>query len=197
MGIRQILDKINFEGIDPREKNELLAFMDSTEHANGLINSWVRPGEHRIGAHGLSGNPFMGATNMATSSAQTIANVTETPIAWGRVLKQGEIKINTARILLPTQNTLYGIMGRVSFRANSTGYRSVTLQFYDESDVNLWGETLAGLPAMTESLTVPFATGVWAPAASYFKVNVIQNSGGDLIVDYADCTVFTVNTERK
>lgn len=135
--------------------------------------------------------------------AQTIPNNTETQIM-GQDVNNEEVpskfflpRVGSKKkidILGDGRTRLVGLMGKITWEQNSTGRRALHINYYDDADALIAGNTLHSMaPETTNDTTLPFASSFILkdyPGTQYISFTVIQTSGGDLDVQYFSAVLF-------
>lgn len=127
----------------------------------------------------------------------SVPNNTETPISYtrntpstsltwdaGDALTTGKVSIHESDVSVK----VIGIIGMVEWANNGAGRRAVTTNLYDENDVFVAGVTLSSTPPTGVDVdTLHYCGYVHLPGtlgAAYLKMNVFQNSGGALNMNF-------------
>lgn len=89
-----------------------------------------------------------------------------------------------------------GLGGRAKWASNASGYRAILGQFYNNAGVSLGSNEFSKLPPVNGDTTItPFFFGDLlsaSPDIAYFRVKVIQNSGGALDLTNFQMTLFNI-----
>ena len=137
---------------------------------------------------------FVGVS-LVKSAVQAVANATDTAITWNTedydTNAFHDPTTNTDRITIPAgKGGYYLIEARVSFAANATGIRSVTVKKNGTTvvvgaDLNNQGSSASAVLIQSRVIS--------AAVADYFHLNAYQTSGGSLNTDNtAGYTFFTM-----
>ena len=130
---------------------------------------------------------------------QVIPNNTTTPVNFDTV--QGHPNSlrwdenDPTKIFSLDTSKKYAFIGSVQWEAHATGRRGIHIEAFNKDGVSQWGQTLHSLkPTGTNSDTMPFASGLvgFTFESAYFKVTVVQTSGGALDLEELHCTIFEV-----
>jgi hypothetical protein len=139
-------------------------------------------------------NSFVGVS-LVKSAVQAVANATDTLITWNTedfdTSAFHDPTTNTDRITIPAGKAgYYLIEARVSFAANATGIRSVSVKkngatIVVGADLNNQGSSASSVLIHSRVIS--------AAVADYFNLNAYQTSGGSLNTDNtAGYTFFTM-----
>lgn len=110
----------------------------------------------------------------------------DTSLTWdgGDALTTGKVSIHEFDVSVK----VIGIIGGVEWANNASGRRAVTVNLYDDADVFLAGVTLASIPPTGVDVdTLPYCGLIHLPTTlgvAYLKMNVFQNSGGALNMNF-------------
>jgi hypothetical protein len=148
------------------------------------VPSWATPAT----------SSFVGVS-LVKSAVQAVANATDTAITWNTedydTSAFHDTTTNTDRITIPAGKAgYYLIEARVSFAANATGIRSVTVKKNGSTavcgaDLNNQGSSASAVLIQSRVIS--------AAVADYFHLNAYQTSGGSLNTDNAaGYTFFTM-----
>ena len=137
---------------------------------------------------------FVGVS-LVKSAVQAVANATDTAITWNTedydTSAFHDNSTNTDRITIPAGKAgYYLIEARVSFAANATGIRSVTVKKNGSTAVS--GADLNNQGSSASAVLIQSRV-IYAAVADYFHLNAYQTSGGSLNTDNgAGYTFFTM-----
>jgi hypothetical protein len=136
----------------------------------------------------------------------SVPNNTETAVAYTRYTSATSLVHDTPETLttgkigigqkFDVSVKIIGVVGGVEWANNANGRRAVTVNLYDEADVFLAGVTLASTPPTGVDVdTLPYAGVIHLPGtlgAVSLKMNVFQNSGGALNMNFFRVAFFAV-----
>lgn len=186
---REIAQKIaTASNLGVQEAELFSQFMNRLEAIDSVVNKWIQPGTDKITPGALAYSPYISATFLSRLS-QTIPNNTMTPIDFVEPGVFGDFPYEaaTTSIVLPGSNFTMFFAGQMTWATNTTGYRGISIAFYDEDDTYLYGHTAqANDASATAPDTFSFFHPIWIPneyggqGISRAKIEVVQTSGGDL-----------------
>jgi hypothetical protein len=202
-----IFDKMaNNIPLSETEKRNLERFAIQSDKSNSVIDFWLQNGstspnfgEIRA-TTGLFDVAPLDALSMQFESSLSVPHNTETSIPWEtttigtRILSLDED--NPDRIKVHYEGRTLGVIGSTEWANNGAGRRAIHLNAYNKDDTLLYGYTLHSMkPTGVDIDTLPFASFIKinkVKKVSYFKITVIQTSGGSLSLGFARIGFFTV-----
>jgi hypothetical protein len=205
----QLLVKIaQNEPLSPSELEELRQAARAMEETKNAVKSWLQPGssDPHFGQMRAEGGLFtvapLGTLYLEMDgydTPQVIPDDTITPVSF--TSSGGQPRAIRWESATPTKiypidpKKWYAMIGAVEWEANGNGRRAVTIDAFDSDDVNLGGFTLHSLaPHGTDPDTMPisYVFFISSTDTAYLKVNVFQNSGGDLDMNFFTLAFFEV-----
>ena len=211
--LREFYDGIKNNNLSDVRLYEIVRVFNELSERENKYRTWIKQGSDKIDASKIERIPFpVEAVSAYTSDIVSIPNNIDTPVTLDVFFPSSgysatkQIHFNGANIefavpVLP--NILVAHVSAIgNWATNATGRRALSMKAFDKDGVEVGGGTtlysfkasgLAGVPDVYPGVS-------WilpSEAVSYYKLYAYQNSGGALDLEYAEITIFYLQTTTR
>lgn len=211
--LREFYEGMRSGNLPQNRLDEIVRIFNELSQREDKYKSWINFGSGKINPNMIEKIPFpLEAVSAYTSDIVSIPNNTETPVTFDVFFPDSgysntkQIHFNGANIefVVPQlpKILIASVYALGNWASNASGRRALSMKAYNNSGVEVGGGTtlysfkpsgIAGVPDVYPGVSwiLPSET------VSYYQLSAYQNSGGALDLEYAEMTIFYMQTATR